>query len=67
VFFSFGQNKPKKGMTPMIEYLHPQPGELQSLKAGPLSPHLDAFAALLMRQRYCVPGMVGKNSGWWLT
>ena len=42
----------------MIEYFHPDPEELQSLKAGPLSPHLDAFAVLLSRQRYCA------RNGW---
>jgi len=42
----------------MIEHFYPDPAELQSLKAGPLSPHLDAFAALLARRRYCA------GNGW---
>jgi site-specific recombinase XerD len=58
VSFSFGQNKPKKGMTPMIVHLDPKPVELSCLHVGPLGPHIESFATLLAQQGY------SRNKGW---
>jgi site-specific recombinase XerC len=37
----------------MIDFFCPQPQKLDSLRSGPLGPHLEGFAALLARQGYC--------------
>lgn len=37
----------------MIDFVCPPPQKLDSLRAGPLEPHLEGFAALLARQGYC--------------
>jgi len=37
----------------MIDFFRPQPQELACLRARPLGPHLESFAALLMQQGYC--------------
>ena len=36
----------------MIEFFCPQPQDLVPLRSGPLAPHLDGFATLLVRQGY---------------
>jgi site-specific recombinase XerD len=37
----------------MIDFFRPQPQEMSPLRSGPLGPHLEGFAALLVRQGYC--------------
>jgi len=37
----------------MNKPFRPHPQMLQPLQSGPLAPHLDSFAALLVQQRYC--------------
>ncbi len=37
----------------MIKPFRLRPQNLRTLEAGPIAPHLDSFAALLVQQRYC--------------